>query len=1141
MRILNLSFQNINSLAGEGRIDFDQGPIAESGVFAITGPNGSGKTSILDVITLALYGETFRFSKPAEHVISKHTESGYAQVEFSIAGEKYRALWQANRDSNALPNMQLSHLQDQQWQLIAENPNTVRQQLADISGMDFHRFSKSMVLPQGDFAAFLNALDSERMDILEKISGADLYANYRQQFEGQLPAIQSKVGQLEQEMALIPVLPSVEIESAEADLHDFTEQAESLKQELASLQNQQLQFANLLALQQQRQQLSQQQQAISAQIATLESQRQRLEQAPATDQLQSELQILSQKQLELEEQQRQFNQLQTELAQLQQQLPDSGQLPRAELKQPDLLAQKQTIETLRQQVSTLKQQLPQQTELQSSIQQQLADKQYSLSQLSALDVSTADRLLIEEFPDVVQLRNLRNQIADLQSQLKTQQKQTKTSDQASKKNQTAIHTTQSRIAALELQIEQQQQQLAELAPGKSIDDLQQLQTEQRERVKDIQELINIAELNQRLSKKAWYDFFTPAPKLISDDEADLQQKISGLDEEISREENIAKVLERAMANDNLLRKMAKERSKLVDGQPCHLCGSTEHPYAHKLPSFNDAKLALVDQRSKVSDLKSKRQNLNSQLKALQRENTQSEAKQRFLDQKRSDWNILANRLNILGERLDINHIGPLKKRLQEENDDLSRINNLIRDVIDIQRSISKAQTEISAKQQLLLALQQESRQFLPMQEEQPQEAANLEQQLSQLETELKTLTTQLEKQLTALGEKLPSKGKENAVFDRLNTRRQDLQINALRQQGLSDEIEQLRQQLQNTQQTIIDFHQQLSQAQDALQGEEALGLHLAILEKQQLIRQQQQQLDLQRMEFEAMQALVYSHITAAGFGGLEDLQAFLTLKDRQAEILQQYQNYQQQLQTLQQQLSSLDANIQDNAAGLEQAIQEEELQRLIQQLTQQLDIAQQEIDTLSHKLDKQQQYRLKYQTLEDELLHYYRQLAQVQGELEQLNNTPGGLRAHVKQLLIDKLLSEANRILEKINGRYYLRTGSSDHGLALEIEDTRQNNIRRQPKTLSGGESFVVSLSLALALAEIANNGQSVESLFLDEGFGNLDAESLYLAMGALEGLSIQGKTVGVISHVDGVKKRIKTQIELVKKPDGFSELKWVA
>ena len=1141
MRILNLSFQNINSLAGEGRIDFDQGPIAESGVFAITGPNGSGKTSILDVITLALYGETFRFSKPAEHVITKHTDAGYAQVEFSIAGEKYRALWRANRNSNALPDMSLSHLQDQQWQLIAENPNTVRQKLADISGMDFHRFSKSMVLPQGDFAAFLNALDSERMDILEKISGADLYENYRQQFEGQLPAIQNKVGQLEQAMALIPVLPRIEIESAEADLQDFTEQTELLKQELEILQNQQLQFANLQALQQQRQELSQQQQAIYTEIASLEAQRQRLEQAPATDQLQSELQILEQKQLELEQQQRQLNQLQTELAQLQQQLPDSQPLPQTDFNQPDLLQQKQTIESLRQQVSELKLQLPQQTELQTSVQQQLADKQFSLQQLGALETSAADRLLIEEFPDVVQLRNYRQQIAEIQTELKAQQKQNKTTDQASKKNQTAIHTTQSRISALELQIEQQQQQLTELAPGKSVDDLQQLQSEQRERVKDIQELLSIAELNQRLSKKAWYDFFTPAPKLISHDEVELQQKISLLDEEIAREENIAKVLERAMANDNLLRKMAKERSKLVDGQPCHLCGSTEHPYAHKLPSFNDAKLALVDQRSKVSDLKSNRQNLNSQLKTLQRENTQSEAKQRFLEQKRSDWNILANRLNILGDRLDINHVGQLKKRLQEEEDDLSRINNLIRDVIDIQRNINKAQTEISAKQQLLIALQQESRQFVSIEDEQPQPASNLEQQLTQLETELKTLTAQLEKQLLALGEKLPAKGKENALFDRLNTRRQDLQINALRQQGLTDEIEQLRQQLQNTQQTIIALHQQLSLAQEALQQEESLGLHLAILEKQQLIRQQQQQVDLQRLEFEAMQSLVHSHITAEGFGSLEDLQAFLALKAQQTEVVHQHQALQQQLQLLKQQLAGLDEQIQQNAAGLEVAIQEEDLQHQIHQLTQQLDIAQQEVDTLSHKLDKQQQYRLKYQSLEDELLQYYRQLAQVQGELEQLNNTPGGLRAYVKQLLVEKLLSEANRILEKINGRYYLRAGASDHGLALEIEDSRQNNIRRQPKTLSGGESFVVSLSLALALAEIANNGQSVESLFLDEGFGNLDAESLYLAMGALEGLSIQGKTVGVISHVDGVKKRIKTQIELVKKPDGLSELKWVA
>ena len=104
-----------------------------------------------------------------------------------------------------------------------------------------------------------------------------------------------------------------------------------------------------------------------------------------------------------------------------------------------------------------------------------------------------------------------------------------------------------------------------------------------------------------------------------------------------------------------------------------------------------------------------------------------------------------------------------------------------------------------------------------------------------------------------------------------------------------------------------------------------------------------------------------------------------------------------------------------------------------------------------------------------------------------------------------------------------------------------KKNVRRLPKTLSGGESFIISLALALALAEMANNGHAVDSLFLDEGFGNLDAESLYLAMTTLEGLKTHGKTVGVISHIDAVRKRIKTQIEMTKKPNGLSALKVIS
>ena len=150
-------------------------------------------------------------------------------------------------------------------------------------------------------------------------------------------------------------------------------------------------------------------------------------------------------------------------------------------------------------------------------------------------------------------------------------------------------------------------------------------------------------------------------------------------------------------------------------------------------------------------------------------------------------------------------------------------------------------------------------------------------------------------------------------------------------------------------------------------------------------------------------------------------------------------------------------------------------------------------------------------------------------------------RRKVQNVMADKLLSQTNQVLEKISGRYYIRKGESEHGLALEIEDTKQHNVRRLPKTLSGGEGFVVSLALALGLAEMATNKYAVNSLFLDEGFGNLDAESLYLAMTTLESLKTHGKLVGVISHVEGVQKRIKTQIEMIKKPNGLSALKMVS
>jgi exonuclease SbcC len=216
-----------------------------------------------------------------------------------------------------------------------------------------------------------------------------------------------------------------------------------------------------------------------------------------------------------------------------------------------------------------------------------------------------------------------------------------------------------------------------------------------------------------------------------------------------------------------------------------------------------------------------------------------------------------------------------------------------------------------------------------------------------------------------------------------------------------------------------------------------------------------------------------------------------------------------------------------------------EIEEQLKLITEKITLTVMEVDYLERLLGEQRQLQL---TQSDLLLKLHQQELAAQGYFAEaaLITEENGMafRRRVQSQLADKLLSQTNAILEKISGRYYLRQAYSEQGLALEVEDTYQANVRRLPKSLSGGESFIVSLALALGLSELANNGRSVDSLFLDEGFGNLDADSLYTVISTLENLHTHGKTVGVISHVDAVQKRFKAQLQVVKKPNGLGELR---
>ena len=350
MKILNINFKNINSLEGEHSVDFEAAPFTDTGVFAITGPNGSGKSSILDVITLGLYGETFRFNRPAEHVMTQQTGDCFAAIEFSLDGEKYRSSWSARRAEDdakqALLPIEMSLYRSSDGEVLAQSPQQVCNQIAEITGMNFRSFTRSILLAQGDFSAFLNALDNERMDILEKIIGSDIYDDYKKDLFNKAEKSQKILDHLKQELDSIAFMDPEKQEACEQDLNDFNEQLNELREDQQHTKQQRGQLKAITSLQKSISDQENELKTAQTQLENLQLKLSKLSAGKDALAFKDDINAIAEKEQLIQEKQATLKDFQVELSQLKTRLGPEQAVPES-LAQKSLNDQQQTLDNIK--------------------------------------------------------------------------------------------------------------------------------------------------------------------------------------------------------------------------------------------------------------------------------------------------------------------------------------------------------------------------------------------------------------------------------------------------------------------------------------------------------------------------------------------------------------------------------------------------------------------------------------------------------------------------------------------------------------------------------------------------------------------------------------------------------------------------
>lgn len=1212
MRIERITLQNLNSLAGEWTIDLSGEAYAENGIFAITGPTGAGKTTILDAVTLALYGETPRlsgFSQTDNQIMSRGTGIASAAVVFSTPAGRYKAEWEQRR-ARKKPDgaLQAAKVRLQQetapgeWTVLADQKRPFDAQVEKITGLNFAQFTRSVLLAQGNFSAFLKADVNTRADTLEKLTGTEIYAEISKAVYARSVEEKSKLEKAQTGLGTAQILAD-DVRAQRIDEQKALER--EIKEQEERRAEAQEKRAQLKALEKARSELEAARktlvdvQAKAPEIKDLDAELTQDTRASGIAEAGQNIATLRQN---LKESETKIAGLKTAKASADTASVAAGKaLEAAEQAASnaaaawELLAS-QTLPAVRTLDKETRDKRKEKTEaetIQSTAQKALdaaraqetallGQKQTNDAKLGAvrkwLETHEEDQGVKDDLPV---LAGLAQGIASAETQAKATDKKLKGSI---KKKDTAqaratkagkeLETQNQSVKEKRSEVEQTAGALSEALDGRTLAGLRtesEALSERRELLEKALEKVQRIALSRETLKDSEGKAAAARTALGAAEQelADAQKLKAAAKGEV-------KLLTDAIEKQGLIARLAEERRKLEEGEPCPLCGSLTHPFCLDLPP--DDRTSLSAQREeRQAEAESQGERIEEITRRIAASNAEIKSNDAEADRKRKEITREEAALKPLCESAGIEPEGgalrealgaaktqltALKKQIQKAETLESRKKALEVDLDKLKDGAAQAkETEAAAaaelksaeealdagqseadeaKQALATALAAFNDKAAPYGKavanakaaqalcetlkNKIAEREAKEQEFNEADKERTRLDGLIPAAQNAVVEKTKALGEARAKAAGLEAELKEIQAERTSLFGDRDpDAEEKKAQGQKAtaeaqkkraQETDANAKNALTAAKTSLEGEEKRQKEL----KTKLCA------DLPRWE---------QTLQDAGFGDESSWRAARlppeARKTKEAAVRNHQKRLAEALASEKKALADVD--------GLEKAgvatLSEPKLEKVLSD-------ADTTIKTASERQGQIQQ-ELKHDAAERERAGKFKEkiekLEKTTRLWDQMNHLIGSANGmnysrFVQGLAFERLVFFANQALRKLTDRYLLDTGEA---LSLNVIDNWQAGAIRSSANLSGGESFIVSLALALGLSRMASRNARIESLFLDEGFGTLDDEALDTVLSALASLKSEGRLVGIISHVGQIEERIPVRIDIARKPGGVS------